>query len=157
VKLAPWADVLYCGEDRWWTHYGPRLDFAGLRYTLHHGCAQWAQVLRFASYDGLCLEPDGLASGHHSGYQAINLAVHLGAKLIVLLGYDMSQAASGNTHYFGEHPYPRRTPGCVLQTRVSIFRSMLQPLARLGVRIINASRQTAIDCFERLTLAEALA
>lgn len=157
IQLVPWADVLYCGEDRWWSHHGTSLTFSGLRYTLHHACGQWAQVLRFGAYDGLCESPDSLASGHHSGYQAVNLAVHLGAKTIVLLGYDMGARADGRTHWFGEHPYQRRKAGCSLGERVDVFLSMLEPLKRLGVRVLNASRETALTMFPRVSLAEALA
>ena len=46
-------------------------------------------VLTNTGQRGLELDPSGLRHGSNAGYQAINLAVHLGAKRIVLLGYDM--------------------------------------------------------------------
>ena len=99
ITMAPWADVLYaCGLDvsGWWRHMGPRLtDFAGLRYTLDRAAASWAQVLELTGETGIETTPTGLRSGYNSGAQAINLAVHLGARTIVLLGYDCQKSPHG--------------------------------------------------------------
>lgn len=152
VRLATWADVLYSGEIRWWRQYGPALTFAGARYTLEPEAEDWATVLRNTGPLGLEPSPDGLRTGSHSGYQAINLAVHLGASRIVLLGYDM-QATNGQDHFFGAHPYEKRVRP---YQWVSLFAELVAPLKSLGIPIVNASRVTAISCFPRQDLAEAL-
>lgn len=154
VQLAPWADVLYSGEIKWWKHYAPTLDFEGLRYGIdHQDMATYATVLKNTGMSGLDTEPTGLRTGKNSGFQAINLAVHLGAARIVLLGYDMGLSGD-RTHFFGEHPYPRSN---VFQDFVPLFETLVEPLRARGVTIVNASRKTALSCFDRCSLSEALA
>jgi len=53
---------------------------------------------------GLSTDKNIIHQGENSGYQAINLAYHLGVKRILLLGYDMGY--EGQRHFFGEHPQP---------------------------------------------------
>jgi hypothetical protein len=159
VRLAPWADVLYSGEIKWWKHYGPSLAFDGLRYGIEaEGMAGLApslgvSVLRNTGYVGLETDPTGLRTGKNSGYQAINLAALLGAARIVLLGFDMG--FEGNQpHFFGDHPYPRSN---VFRDFVELFGTLVEPLRAAGIAIVNCSRATALTCFERRTLAEAFA
>ena len=101
---------------------------------------------------GLSTDPGALRSGGHSGFQAINLAVHLGASRIVLLGYD-TQPTGGRDHYFGAHPHGYKMPFDMFRW---LFPSIVAPLEALGVAIVNCSRETALDCFPRRPLHEGL-
>lgn len=150
VRLAPWADVLYACDGKWWRHYGMSLRFDGLRFSLDKGAAAVATVLKNTGETGLELDPSGLRTGKNSGYQAINVAVHLGAKRIVLLGYDM-QPHEGKDHWFGAHPW-RTVPPYVLFK--PLFETLVEPLRRLGVEVLNASRRTALTCFPCCALEE---
>lgn len=153
IRLAPWADVLYSGEIRWWKHYGPTLTFAGMRYGIESAARAWCTPLKNAGHTGLELHPSGLRTGKNSGYQAINLAVHLGAARIVLLGYDM-QLEGGRSHFFGAHPWPSSTPW---QDFRPMFDGLVDPLKSLGVSIVNASQRTALKAFPRMAIQEAVA
>ena len=158
VTMAPWADVLYgAGADAngqtWWHREGPRLTFPGLRYTLDHEARHWASVLRRDREMGLSSDPGKLCLGYHSGYQAINLAVHLGARRIVLLGYDI-QKTGGKDHFFGAHPHKNPPPYDLFMSR---FPSIVEPLEARGISVVNASRETALTIFPRLPIDEALA
>jgi hypothetical protein len=158
IELAPWADVLYgAGKDAggmtWWRREGPKLKFQGLRYTLDPAASQWASVLNIVGHDGLSNDPSGLCPGGNSGYQAINLAVHLGAKRIVLLGYDMKASENGRDHYFGYHPHRQQLPYRLFLKR---FHAIEKPLKVLGITVLNASRSTALGVFPRCSLKEAL-
>lgn len=160
VRMAPWADALYgAGDDNggrtWWHRHGPSLTFTGLRYCLDPAAKAWASVLTQGPEQGLTDDRGALALGGHSGYQAINLAVHLGAKKVVLLGYDM-QATNGQQHYFGEHEHrtDHRLPFNLFAFH---FPSIVPALEARGVTVVNASRQTALDLFPRMTIDEALA
>jgi len=156
--MAPWADALYaCGADQsqWWQRHGPGLkDFAGRRYALDLAAAAWATVLRNTGISGLETDPSGLRTGRNSGYQAINLAVHLGAAVIVLLGYDMQPASDGTDHFFGDHPHGVKPP---FREFRPFYETLVEPLDEIGVRVMNASRVTALECFQRCSLDEALA
>lgn len=100
----------------------------------------------------LCLEPDGLATGRNSGYQAINLAILTGATRILLLGYDM-QGECRQMHWFGDHPQ-KTSPGTVAGF-VRGYNALAKQLPP-GVEIINCSADTALTCFPRAAIESVL-
>lgn len=150
-KLAPWADVLYAADAKWWGWHKGVPGFTGLKFALQPGALRWpgVQMLRRGSLDGLDLDPHVVRTGFNSGYQAINVAVHLGAAKIVLLGYDMRGG-----HFFGKHPDRTGPPFALCLKK---FDTLVAPLASLGITIVNATRDTALTAFPRLPLEEALA
>jgi len=158
IQLAPWADVLYAADARYWISHQETKLFTGLKFGLEP-CMGRPDViiLRRAGTLGLEHDPTGLRTGGNSGFSAINVAAHLGASRIVLLGYDLQRAADGRMHWFGSHRSPLADPtdGHLVRWREH-FKSLVQPLAERHISIINASRATALTCFPRLSLAEAL-
>jgi len=158
-RLAPWADVLYACDERWWKwqyrgHTREIAAFAGVRYSIDPRAGKWphVQVLRNTGRAGLERDPSALRHGHNSGYQAVNLAVHFGAARILLLGYDM-QATGGHEHWFGHHPMVKRSPYGLFRQH---FQEIVKPLREAGVEVWNCSRATALDVFPRLDLETAL-
>lgn len=159
-KLAPWAEVLYAADARWIDWHDGVPSFEGLKYSIEGGqvaatTRQGWRVLRNTAPVGLELDPSGLGAGFDSGYQALNLAVHLGARRILLLGYDMGLAVDGRSHWFGEHPAP--TDPSLYSYMREAFASLVEPLAALGIEVINCSRRTALAVFPRASLSTALA
>jgi hypothetical protein len=159
--IAPEADVLFAADRQWWTwHRGAPL-FAGPKYTLERLGEAWPGVrrLRRAASGGLTPAPDALTTGHSSGFSAINLAVHLGAARIVLLGYDMrtdpdpTREHTGD-HFFGAHPNKSTPP---FRQAIPMFDTLVAPLALAGVAIVNCSRRTAITAFPIAALEAVLA
>ncbi len=153
IRLAPDADCLWACDGNWWRHYGPTLHYDGPKYSLDQIAAPWASVLKNTGEMGLERDPSGLKTGRNSGYQAIGLAVHLGATRIILLGYDM-QPTKGRDHFHGPHPWKSTPPYAVF---LPMFRFLVEPLQALGISVINASRVTVLTDFPRASLAEALA
>jgi len=150
-EIAPEADVLFAADRQWWDWNLGVPSFNGLKYTLERpGRHVWPRVqqLKKGRHGALHREPDTLGTGYTSGFSAINLAVHLGAARIVLLGYDMH-----GRHFFGEHPNHTVPPFAMA---IPMFDRLIAPLADLGIEILNASPRTAITAFPRATLAEAL-
>ena len=99
-KLAPFADVLYGCDWRWWRKHNGAPDFAGLKVTLSNSRGHLddypdIKVVENTGSEGPELEPTGLRTGRNGGYQAINLVVHLGAARILLIGDDMKADAHG--------------------------------------------------------------
>jgi len=157
--LAPWADALYGCDAQWWQWHRGVPEFTGPKWALDHSA--WTkyraiypdvQRLRNTGWSGLEHLPTGLKSGRNSGYQAINLAVHYGAARILLLGFDM-QAAKDRSHFFGEHPNRQRSPYPLFR---HAFDSLVKPLAKIGVVVLNCSRSTMLTAFPRVPLREAL-
>jgi hypothetical protein len=87
----------------------------------------------------------------NSGIGSIQLAIKGGAKRILLLGYDC-QVTQGKTHWHGDHPKGLANAR-FLSTWPDKFRQFSKSVK---VEIINCSRETALDCFPRMTLAKAL-
>lgn len=145
-RVAPWADVLYACDAKWWKWHDGVPTFGGLKFALEAGARVWpgVEVLRNTGYAGLESARDGLRNGRNSGYQAINLAVHLGAARIILLGFDMGPAPDGRTHWFGEHPEPQASPYDQMR---ELFRTLVEPLKAASVEIVNCSRRTRLDAF----------
>lgn len=159
-RLAPWADVLYACDGKWWRYHQGVPGFAGLKFALN-GCdasgygSPDVQVLENTGEFGLELAPTGLRTGRNSGYQAIGVAVHLGAVHVILLGYDMGHARGQASHFFGEHP-KRIAGGPPYASFIPCFDRMVKPLASRGVEVINCSRETALTTFPRHPLESVL-
>jgi hypothetical protein len=154
VRLAPWADVMYACDRKYWLAHPETEAFPGPKYGLESVAGRPdVQVLRIAGTLGLETRPSGLCTGHNSGYQAINLAVHLGAARIVLLGYDM-QPQGVTHHWFGAHAYNKKHPP--YKVFLAHFPYLVAPLQQLGVSVINATRRTVLETFPRQPLLEAL-
>lgn len=150
--LAPWADVLYACDLRWWQKRAPKAEqYLGLRYTQDERAAgrYGLELVGSRSGAGLCLQPWVVNQGLNSGYQALNLAYHFGARRVLLLGFDM-QITEGKSHFFGD--YPRET-GLQVPSPYSDFVDRFGPLAddlaAQGVEVINCSPSTALECFKR--------
>lgn len=114
------------------------------------------RTLKLTGEQGLELDPTGLRHGSNSGYQAINLAVNLGAKKIILLGYDM-QIVNGKSHWHNEPRQPNVDFKLTLaKSMLPHFESLIEPLNTLGVEVFNATPNSALKCFPEITLEEAL-
>lgn len=147
VWFAPWADVLYAADSKWWSYYGPKCQwFKGEKYSI---TAHRADVVRW--------RPTGWTShGGNSGHQALQLAVERGAKRVYLLGFD-HQHTDGKTHFHGDHPRTNRVRlGNAAHCgawRQRMRRTAVE-LKNRGVEVINLSRQTGLTVFPRSTVDE---
>lgn len=154
-RFASWAEVLFSCDAKWWYWNWKKgaSDFAGLKFALTPGASKYpgVTVLKKTGETGLELDPTGLRAGRNSGYQAVNLAVHLGAARIVLLGYDMR--SNGKDHFFGAHPDSSKPPFAICLQR---FATLVEPLKQLGVSVVNCTPGSALKCFPCQPLAEAL-
>lgn len=150
--MAKWADVLYACDERWWRWNRGAKDFPGMRFALTKASKPYGvQILRNTGTNGLEHDPSGIRNGRNSGYQAINLAVHFGVSRIILLGYDMQLGPKRKAHWHSDHPNRMASP---YAKWVPMFDTLVSPLRKLGVEVINCTRSTALECFPRMTLAE---
>jgi len=97
-----------------------------------------------------------LCTGKNGGFQALNLAYLLGYGRIILLGYDM-QGTSGSLHWHEDHAFQgAKNPkeGTFKEWR-RIFNKMASEILSV-VEVLNATRQTALECFPKIKLEEVL-
>lgn len=74
----------------------------------------------------------------------------LGAKKIVLLGYDMHRHGD-QVHFFGSHPYHRFNEGpsdFTMKDWCEKFIPLAKDLGLEGVEVINATRKTVLTAFK---------
>lgn len=156
---APWADVLYSGDRPWWDEYERRCRsdwpmFHGERWSQSADAKRRHGTNWVRSEPGEGLSADRIHNGGNSGYQALQLAVLFGAKRVILLGYDM-QKMGGRAHWHEDHP-----AGLGNGTRHDIwaerFDRLAPKLAAVGVVVFNATRQTALARYPRISLEAAL-
>jgi len=157
-KVAPWADVLYGADRTWWDYYAEEAaqEFHGERWTQSPDAAR-KHGLRHIQCErriGLSSIAGVINDGGNSGYQAIGLAADFGAREITLLGYDM-QRTGNKGHHFGEHPSPLRQSS-PFKTWLGSFKKLAEDLSARGIRVVNATPTTALQCFEKVALEDAL-
>ena len=152
------ADVLYWTDSRFYTWYKNDIDnFNGLKFSLKPGSQYTSdiKVLRKGILHGLEKDPGVLAHGNNSGYAAINLAYHLGAKRIILLGFDMHNDGK-DTHF--HDGYPTRPAGNHIYKDKFLpgFKKLELALRVDGVTVLNASPHSQLNVFPKITLVQAL-
>lgn len=103
---------------------------------------------------GLSFDSSFIIAGSNSGFQALNLAVLFGSKKILMLGIDCT-IVNGNTHWFGDHPgkLNRKSPYPLFR---QAFIEACPLLKESGIKVINCSSVSTIDCFPKMHVMEAL-
>lgn len=155
-RLAPWADILYACDSRWWDCNPQALNFAGLKICLDD-CTTYpvVRIMKRSGHTGFDDDPGTLRTGSNSGYQATHLAAHLGATRIILLGADMRSIGRGRSHFFGDHAPPLRNDS-PYEAFVQNFRTLAPELVKRGISVVNCTPGSALDCFPIMALADAL-
>lgn len=156
LKLRRPGTVYGC-DGPWWDRYHEAVRDAGHEgWTQHAGAASRYGLRRVRAVwqRGLGKVPGVLHHGANSGYQAINLAYQMKARLIVLIGFDM-QHSGGRSHWHGDHPDGMPNAFGIEKWQRN-FPAMASDLKAEGVRVVNCSIETALDCFERADVRDVL-
>jgi len=131
-------------DRAWWRQYIAEVDatFRGERFSNNGHIAKYRTTYtKIFSYG-------------NSGAAAISLAASSNAKRIILLGYDCKYGDDGKRHWHGDHPKGLGNAGGIHNWRAK-FERLAAELPK-GCEVINASRETALSCFERATLKSVL-
>lgn len=142
-RLAPWADALYAMDTPWWNVHSAEVSqgFKGLRI---RGAG--------STPSNLAARADFGVGSLNSGAGALLMAKHYGAKLIIMLGYDCKVGSEGQRHWHPNHGSGLGNAG-MLPKWADQFAKLSTKMGT--VRLINATRDTALECFERMALEEA--
>lgn len=142
-KLAPWADVLWGCDGKWWNwHSQEAVKFKGERITLDVTIPwQWAELMHNSGAEGYDERPWCIRTGSNGGFQAAHLAIHRGAKKILLIGFD-HRGEPGNTHFFGDHPDKIVSP---YEFFIKKWGSLVGPARERGIEIINCTLNSALN------------
>lgn len=155
-ELAPWADVVFAFDRKWWLVYGECIKEGPELWTSNREVAKVLGLhhVRGEMGGGMPYGKDSIKLGRNSGFQAVQLALFFGAARVVLTGYDM-QRTHGLSHWHGDHK------SALLGNPVaSKFRYWHADFAAMPddvrARVTNATRQTALTCFTRADLHDCL-
>ena len=154
--IGAWVDVLYFRDcDFYWNNYARiRWGFqGGLRFSSCRkkplGSEVWI-LDKGDSMHGISTGPNQVCWNYDSGGAAINLAVQLGAKRIILVGYDMRPGPNGEKRWHGEHNKPDgRETRQPYDRFLKAYGQIAEDAGRLGVEIINANPWSALDQFPK--------
>lgn len=152
------ASALYWTDSRVYGWYKQDIDkFKGLKYTIRHHATYPAdiKVLRKSNKFGLEEAKDALCHGNNSGYAAINLAYLMGAKKIVLLGYDMHNDGA-RSHYHEGYPVPATGDNIYRDQFIPGFGILAGLLKEKKVEVYNASLKSSLTVWPRISLEQAL-
>lgn len=155
-RIAPWADLLYACDKRWWDkHYDEVLasGFGGERWTTEDFSG--AKRITSERLPGLGKRPGIIRQGMQSGYQAMNLAWMAGATKLILLGFDCKPDGK-KEHWHGDHPHGMNAKN-PYNAWVKNFEALAADLNQEGCEVINATPFSAIEVFPKMDWQEALA
>lgn len=151
-KIVPDADLLFFADARWYQHHYPALhrDWRGRMASTagDHQKVPTAEVTKFGrEFNAPIGRAEGpynpndpkswKLAGRDSGTMAVNLAYHLGARNIILFGFDMTYEGS-ESHWHSDH---------IWETNATRYREMFAPRLLLlcntlrlgGVRVWRAT------------------
>lgn len=104
-------------------------------------------------------DPERIATGRNSLYQALNVTGLAGARVALMLGMDGKPAEDGKDHWFGEHVLNGKrkpTPESCFPMYREAWKDGAPAIKASGLRVINCTPGSAVDAFERMDLDQAL-
>lgn len=175
-RMVPNADILYAADHRWWKcHIGPRAvdGQPGIkevcpdmtRYSPEARARQdfGAEIVHIQGSRGIAAETDKngkplnhIVRGSGGGMQAVGLAIKLGARHVVLVGYDAKRGPRGESHFHGDHPKEHLPNPQPFEAWAEEYDSLAQPAIERGIRIAQCSLDTATKKLIRSTLEREL-
>lgn len=146
LTLTPWADVLFWADKRWRELNLSRLNLHTGAYKVTRGHWQLHGVHTLKTVKGFKppREPWEIG-GRSSGEAAVQLAVHMGADRVVLLGFDMTPG-----HFHDKHKWT--VPESTYATFIDSFNWTAEWCKTKGVEVLNATPNSALTCFTKVDL-----
>jgi len=153
-EVIPWAEVVYFTDKRFFDwHKDGLIKHNGVKITGDkHIDHPDVQNYRLTGCKGIDLGHMRLKHGNNSGYAAMNLAVHLGARIIVLLGFDMKFSGE-ESHWHNGYPVASRPKQ--YKNMLSCFKSIAVGLNNRGITVFNACEDSELKEFYKTPLDKA--
>jgi hypothetical protein len=155
-QLAPWADVLYACDLKWWDWHKGAPEFSGLKVAHETKAAERYGLNRVDLVQGeeaksrLSMIPGALGRGGNSGYHAFNLALQFGARRIGLLGLDFC-----GRRWHGLHPNGREQAEDTLARWRATFDAAADQAKAIGADVVNLSGVSALTAYPKMTIDQA--
>lgn len=148
-KDAPWAQIHFIGDCRVVSmNRGEIVQCPGTVVTTCPDYKDDPEImyLTISGREGIELEKRTRIRFVCAGYAAINLAALLGARKIVLLGFDNRQV-KGRDNYHDLYPEEMRANPANYETWNSRYNTMRDDLKRNKIKVLNATPSTSLTAF----------
>jgi hypothetical protein len=148
-------DLLFFMDTNWWETNAELVDrWAGVPVTTSRNARRRGPKLRqVLTTPGPGFPPGLVRRGRSSGHTAIGLAIALGARLIVLLGFDMR--GEGTRSHFHDR-YVNRDIAVYAREFIPAFSGWDRDAKALGVTVLNATPGSALEEFRKVDLADVM-
>ncbi len=172
--IGDWIDIIFFGDNKFFmAHCEGLSEHPGLKVTCNSKTNSRCRDIHYLPHDrkrtkGISTSPKLVSWNSNSGAAAISMAVYLGVRRIVLLGFDMQVGVHGQ-HWHNAYRGMRvhRTHGkqrgqLVVAKKLPFDRHLrgfpliARDAKKLGIEIVNASPNSAIKEFPKCTVQEAL-
>ncbi len=154
-EVLPRAEVVYFTDARFWGWFSANLlDHSGRLITAGRVSHPRVERYRLTGAKGIDTKPGCLRHGNNSGFAAINLAYHFGAKRIYLLGYDFRYGPDERSHHHDGYPTLHRER--VFAKMLPYAEALAVDADRLGLHVWNVNPDSALRVFPFCTLQDAL-
>ncbi len=153
--LAPWAEALFFMDWKWFEQHENRLKrYHGLKITIAAQGRGKKGILFCERGSRNLLGPYSwvINHGNNSGYCGINLAVHFGAKRIILVGFDM--ALRDKKHNYHDEHERMMKDNVYREEFLPCFDSLPDGLKERGVEVLNATPESALKTFPFVSLRD---
>lgn len=158
-RLAPWSEILYGADYKFWEINDGCPEFQGLRVSIDRRASEHPEwdVHRVQGHrsDNRMLDDRGHIGGNNSGLNALNLAAQFGPGAILLVGFDL--CLEYGLHWHPNHPEGMKNP---LPGNVDAWRRAVDgaatTLSAWGIRIINCSPISVLKRYEKMGFERAL-
>ena len=172
-KLGDWVDMVFWGDKKWFLKNRKELaNFTGLKVTCHPYFEKPEFVkenVKAIQKDnnhskGISSDPRRAAWNANSGGAAISVAANAGANRIILVGFDMKLAADNSQHWHSAYrkngqatqPPEKRARNLPFTRHLLGFPKIALDARRLGITIINACPDSAIQVFPKMSVSDVL-
>jgi hypothetical protein len=139
-RLAPWADALASTDFSWWRQHPEAATFK---------CRKFSGMVDYQNVEGV--EKLAGESATNSGLLGVKAAVLMGAKKVLLCGFDLH---SPGEHFFGRHGGSLRS---TTTQRMEAFKHQFERYQPRGVEIINCTPGSALRVYPTASLDACLA
>jgi hypothetical protein len=163
--IGDWIDMVFFGDNSFFLAYKNKLaEFPGIKISCHPHIEKynWVKYLPKDNNhpNGISSNPKKVSWNNNSGSAAINIAVNAGAKRVILLGFDMKLNTNAQQHW--HDLYHRlnavnrkgKPVGVPFGRHLMGFPEIAKDTAKMGVEILNASPDSAICQFRKVTIKE---
>lgn len=142
-RAAQLCSGIYAADCCWWEEYGKEITIPAKRW-----CGDSFTANRF----GINFLESSVPGSFNSGQRAIELAIHLGAQRVLLLGYDCS--IRNGVHWHGKHSTLANPDNFSVNRWHDEFERLRNVYP--SIEILNCSRRTRLNCFPKMSLEAAL-